>query len=326
MTNAFISHLGVPNGGTPTSPYSDDKYQQFYEQFAGQLLTAFDETHKFGERHLVRNISNQKSARFPATWKAEAAYHIPGTPALGNNRIASNKRTIHVDGSLMSHIFIDDLEEAMNEYEVRSEYAKQIGQALAREYDSRVGQVIIRAARESGTIPGKSPGGTTLTHADAKTDAEKLTELVFTANQTFDEKDVPEMERYCAVLPAQYYMLVQSEKVQNTRFGGHGMMMRGEVPYIGPASIVMTNNLPQTNIASSIEGEKNDYTGDFTNVAAAVWHKTAVGTVKLKDVQTQMTDPDGDIAVVYQGVIMNGKYACGHGILRPECAVEITTA
>lgn len=325
MADALINHLGVPDGGTPTSPYHDDKYQQFYVNFAGEVLTAFDESHVFGALHMMRTVANSKGARFPATWKATAGYHTPGSPVLGNTRIPSNKRTILVDGLLMSHVFIDDLEEAMNEWEVRAEYSKQIGQALSKEFDSRVGQVIVKAARAGGTIGGSnpSPGGTTLSHANAKTDSDKMVELIFNANQVFDEKDVPEGERYAAMKPAQYYGLVQNEKVQNTRFGGHGLMMQAGVPYIGPTSIVKTNNLPSTNIAATVEGEKNDYTGDFTNVAAAVWHKSAVGTVKLKDVQTEMTAPNGDFSIMYQGTLMNGKYAVGHGILRPESAIEI---
>jgi hypothetical protein len=45
--------------------------------------------------------------------------------------------------------------------------------------------------------------------------------------------------------------------------------------------------------------------------------------VSLRDLTTQMTAPNGDFNAVYQGTLALGKMACGHGILRPECAIEI---
>ncbi len=52
--------------------------------------------------------------------------------------------------------------------------------------------------------------------------------------------------------------------------------------------------------------------------------KQALGTVKLMDLAVERTS--GDFEIMYQGTLMAAKYAMGHGILRPECAVEIKTA
>jgi hypothetical protein len=46
-----------------------------------------------------------------------------------------------------------------------------------------------------------------------------------------------------------------------------------------------------------------------------------VGTVKLMDLGVEMA-----YDIRRQGTLIVGKYAMGHGILRPECAVEIKTA
>jgi len=46
-----------------------------------------------------------------------------------------------------------------------------------------------------------------------------------------------------------------------------------------------------------------------------------VGTVKLMDMQTEMSG--SDYGLMYQGTLMVAKYALGHGILRPECAATI---
>ena len=72
---------------------------------------------------------------------------------------------------------------------------------------------------------------------------------------------------------------------------------------------------------ASSTGENNTYNGDFSNVKALVMQKQAIGTVKLMDLAVERTS--GDFEVMYQGTLMAAKYAMGHGILRPECAVEI---
>lgn len=323
-----MTYLGVPDGGTPTSDFSDDKYEEFRDVFSGEVLTAFQEETVFAPYHLVFTAKNGKSMSFPATWKAGARYHVPGTPILGSNRIPANKRIIYIDGNLIADAFIDDLEEAMNHYEVRSIHSTELGQALALEYDSRIAQVLIKAARSPGTIGGTNPshGGSRVSHADAKTDASKLYDMIVDSNRILNEKNVSKKDRYCALEPLQYSALSQVEKVQNTRFGGHGKMIDTSVPYVSNTMILETNNMPNTNIPATIAGERNDYTGDFTNTAGIIWHKSAAGTVKLKGVETQMTAPDGDFNVTYQGHVMLAKYACGTGILRPESAIELATA
>jgi hypothetical protein len=49
--------------------------------------------------------------------------------------------------------------------------------------------------------------------------------------------------------------------------------------------------------------------------------RASVGTVKLLDLAVE-----SDYLIQQQGTLVVAKYAMGHGILRPECAVEIKTA
>jgi hypothetical protein len=87
--------------------------------------------------------------------------------------------------------------------------------------------------------------------------------------------------------------------------------------------LVKTNNLPTTDLSGTVvTGEHNTYYSNFSNIGALVFHESAIGTVQLMGLVTQMTS--SDFKVVYQGTLLVAKYALGHGILRPECAVEIT--
>jgi hypothetical protein len=314
--------LGVANAVSPGNWYDPAAMAEFEEIFTSEVMTAFAETNVFKDLHYTRSITHGKGARFPASWKATARYHEPGTPILGSNQIKLNHRTINVDALLISDVFIDDLEDAMNHFEVRSIFSTELGYALARTYDQYVARVIVLAARAAATITGAF-GGSQLSHEDAATDSARLLAMLWEANQKFDEKDIPSATRYAALKPAQYYMMVQDEKLQNTFLGGHGLMMQGRVPFVGDIAIVKSNNVPSTNVSASVNGEQNVYTGDFTKTVTPVWHRAAVGTVALRELTTQMTAPQGDFHAVYQGTLALGKMAVGHGILRPECAIEI---
>jgi hypothetical protein len=319
MANAVISQLGVVNAATPAN--YDEATALFMKQFSGEVITAFNELNIFAPLHMVRTISQGKSASFAHMGKATARYHTAGVPVLGSNNIKHNETVIKVDNKLIADVFIDELEEAMNHYDVRSEYSKQLGAALAREFDTKLARVIALAARSTNKITGL-PGGSRLTNANAKTDGAVLSALLFDAAQTLDEKDAWEGERYAAFKPAQYYLLVKNKDNLNRDWDGRGSYAEGKAPQIAGIEILKTNNVPTTNVAA-VTGEQNVYSGNFTTTAGLVWQKSAVGTVKLMDLALQKSGADFEI--MYQGTLMLAKYAMGHGVLRPECAIELAT-
>jgi hypothetical protein len=320
MVNAVISQLGVVNAATPAN--YDEANALFMKQFAGEVITAFNEMNIMQNLHMVRTISQGKSASFAHMGKANSRYHVAGVPVLGDNKIPHNETIIKIDDKLIADVFIDELEELKNHYDVRSEYSKQIGAALAREYDQKVARVTVLAARSANAIPSL-PGGSVLTNAAAKTDGVVLSDMLANAAQILDEKDAWEGERYAAFKPAQYYLLVKNKDNLNRWWGGTGSWSEGQVPQIMGIDIMKSNNVPST-LVSAKAGENNTYSGDFSNTAGFVWQKSAVGTVKLMDLALQRSGSDFEI--MYQGTLLLAKYAMGHGILRPECAIEFATA
>lgn len=317
--DAVRSFPGAINNDTGT--YSKDN-ALFLKVFAGEVLTAFEEANVFKPLHLVRTIESGKSASFPVTWKASARYHTPGTPILGSNQIKHNERIITIDDLLIADVFIYNLDEAKNHYDVRQIYSTELGRALAKEFDTRLGRVAVLTARATATISG-GYGGSQLKNTSYHTDGELLAGAAFSAQQILDEKDVPEDDRYMVLRPAQYYLLAQTTKILNRDWGGSGAYADGSVLKVAGLTIVKSNHLPNDNYAGTT-GEQNTYSGDFRDTVAVVFHKTAFGTVKLMDLALEQTGHD--FRVMYQGDMMVAKYAMGHGILRPECAVEISKA
>jgi hypothetical protein len=295
---------------------SGDNRALYLKMYAGEVLGAFAETNVAMSRTTVRSISSGKSAQFPATWKAVSSYHTPGTMITGQ-AMNANERVITLDDLLISPVFIANIDEALSQYEVRGEYAKQAGAALARSMDKNLLQVGILAARASATVSG-GDAGTVLTDANSKVNADALVAQLFEAAQALDEKNVPEQDRFAFLLPDQYYLLVNgSSKAIHKDYGGSGGIAKGEIMEVAGLNIVKTNNLPKTNVNSGPAA----YQGNFSTTSCLVMHRSAVGTVKLVDLAVE-----SDYLVQNQGTLLVAKLAVGHGILRPESAVEIKTS
>ena len=153
MANATVSRLGlVNNSGTGFDAL-------FLKVFSGEVLTAFARNNIFNDAlHSVRTITSGKSAQFPVTGAATAAYHTPGTPLVGANQILANEKIISIDDLLISQAFVSNLDELMNHYDVRATYADELGKALAKTYDQNVAKVIANASRASTTLSGGTGG------------------------------------------------------------------------------------------------------------------------------------------------------------------------
>jgi hypothetical protein len=312
MSDYNASRLGQVNGAGDTDAL-------FLKVFPGEVLNWFNTANKIMPLHMVKNISSGKSAQFPATGNAVANYHVPGTQITGQT-ILANEKIIYIDDLLVADAFVAKIDEAMNHYETRGEYSKQLGEALALTADQNCLIVGVLAARTAATITG-GDAGTAVTDTNAKTSGAELSALMFDAAQALDEHNVSDSDRFAAMLPAQYYLLAQTTNVINKDWGGSGSYAKGTVLEVAGISFVKTNNLPSANISSSPTGTNNTYHGDFSKTAGLVWNRSAMGTVKLMDVVTEK-----EYSVARKGTLMTADYAIGHGVLRPECAVELANS
>ncbi len=319
MANATVSRSGQALA-------ANDPEALFLKMFSGEVLTIFENENVTKGRTMVRSISAGKSAQFPVMGRAGAYYHTPGNEILGGV-IKHNEKVIGIDDLLIAPTFIAEIDEAKNHYDVRGHYSTETGRILAQTWDKHVLQVGVLAARTSvANIPGESPAGTVITEAVAGDfdDEVKLTAAIYQALQTMDEKNIPEMDRVIYVRPAAYWRLINNDKLISKDFSGApGDRSMAYIPRIGGAELVKTNQLPSTNVtASTVEGGSRDsYVGDFTDTEALVMHKSAVGTVQLMDLSTNI---DWDPRRLGNQIV--AKFAVGHGVLRPEAAVELARA
>lgn len=288
----------------------------FLMQFSGEVLVNFDATCVFQDKHLVRSISSGKSAQFPAIGNITAAYHTPGTQLVGTP-VAHNEKIITIDDLLLANVMIADIDEAKNHYEVRSEYSRQMGQALAIAYDKNVARVSVQNARAAAVVPGMA-GGTTINGGTAvRTDGSLISNALFAAAQTFDQNNVPEGDRFAYMRPVSFYAAAKNTTLINKDWGGKGSLAEGKIETLAGIEIVKTNHLPNTNETSDTSVLAK-YRGNYLNTAILVQNRQAVGTVKLMDLSTQ-----GEYQTLFQATAMVARMAVGHGGLRPDCGIEI---
>ena len=311
MANATVSRLGQVNA-------SGDANALFLKVFSGEVLATFQRENQMLNMTSVRQISSGKSAQFPVIGTTSSGYHTPGNEITGSS-IKHAEKTINIDDLLISSAFLSNLDEAKNHYDVRSIYTAEMGRALANTVDQNLLQLAVLGARGSATITGGN-GGKVVTDADADTNADSLIASIFECAQALDEKDVPSTDRFCIVKPAVYYKLVQNDKILNRDFGGqNGVYSDGTVIKVAGVNIVKANTAVNAfaNV-SQVTGTNNTYHGNFSTTVAVVFHKSAIGTVKLMDLGME-----SEYDIRRQGNLMVAKMALGHGILRPESACEI---
>ncbi len=315
MSNANVSRIGQVNG-------ANDVNALFLKVWSGEVLATFMRENKMLGMTQVRSISSGKSAQFPVIGTTSASYHTPGNEILGTS-IKHNEKTVNIDDLLVSSAFIANLDEAKNHYDVRSIYTSEMGRALANTVDKNLLQLAVLSAQASATITGGN-GGTQITDADANTNATSLIASIFECAQALDEKDVPSEDRFCVVKPDIYYQIVQNDKILNRDFGanGNGVYSDGTVIKVAGINIVKSNTAvtAYADNSSAVSGTNNTYNVDAQHVVATVFHKSAIGTVKLMDLAME-----SEYDIRRQGNLMVGKMALGSGIIRPESATLIKT-
>lgn len=295
-----------------------DEFALFLTQFAGEVLTQFDEVNKVLPMVTQRTISNGRSAQFPVIGNTTARYHAPGTEITGS-AIGHNEVTLTVDMPLISDVFIANIDEAMNHYDVRSPYGKKLGNALANQLDKHLLQCAVKAARSAARI-STDFGGSVISVAALDTNMDLLVESLFNAATILDDKNVPEDGRFVYLRPAVYNRLAQNTKVLNKDWGGAGVFADGKVLRVAGIEIFKSTHVPNGVIAgSTTAGGYNDkYIGDFSKTVGVVFTQDTVGALKLQDIQME-----AEYSVRWQGTLMVAKYAMGHGVLNPATSVEL---
>ena len=321
-----------------------DALALFLKVFGGEVLTAFERQAKTLPKVMVRTIANGKSAQFPVMGRTSARYLKQGQSLDdGRKEIKHTEKVITIDGLLTTDVLIYDIEDAMNHYDVRAEYSRQMGEAMAMATDcanyAEMAKLInVRAtATTNENIAGLGAPSMVMVGIKDLTDAAKVGEYVIQAltvmRAEFTKKYIPTGDRtfytspdtYSAILAAlmpnaaNYAALIDPETGNIRNVMGFEIV---ETPHMTKADVVdkpadafdgIGHVFPTTGTAPSFTTPTGTGVINATNVCGMAVHRSAVAVLKLKDMALERARrPE------YQADQIIAKYAMGHGGLRPE--------
>lgn len=294
----------------------------FLKVFGEQVLEAWEQTGIFQNFVTTRTIPYGRQATFPIIGrKRDATYHNPGELITGGN-LNQNEITINVDGVLYDAIFVPEIDELMNHYEVQGPYARQLGESLALRFDAFASQLTALAARNATPPVTGLPVGLRLNNPAITTDADALVRFAFRTARHISENDVGGGTPRIVLRPAQYFLLVQNTKVLYKDYGGSADISKGTVAEVAGMEVVQAkgNRLPATDLSSDTT-IPTQYRGNFTNTVALASNPMAVGCLRVRGFRMTVDQQNDRF-----GYLMVASQVQGMGILRQECAVEWSNA
>jgi hypothetical protein len=258
------------------------------------------------------------------------------------NKIRHAEKQIFIDDVLVSSVFVADIDEMKNHYDVRSIYSTEIGRALAYAADKALIRTAIIGARKGTDRFGNAETRYLGAQQGTGTTGDNLVQALFNVAQKMDEKNVPSNDRFAILTPAKYYQLVNDTSDAINRDyndASNGSVASGMIMSVAGIRILKSNHLPTADESASTGGEsalfgstgvKNDVSGtldagysgaNFTATRGIAFQREGLGTVKLMDLSVE-----SEYIMERMGTLMVAKYAMGHNTLREECLYELTSA
>lgn len=338
-----------------------DERALFLKRWAGEVLLGFKQSTVTDGKVVTKTIDSGKSAQFPLIGSARAGFHIPGQDIIEEggatptylSKPRQNEKIISIDGFMTSSVLVPFIDDAMSHWDTHGPYGRELGQALALEYDIRTLMTMVVGASKAAPLTKDAYGNhgewTTartrrIVKANFMTSAEDAVDAITDIATRMDQDEVPESGRFCAIPPTVYRKLarhandvydpaVASAVVANEAHLGTGANLgTGMVKQIQGITLLKTNRIIGGNDTTPANGTPNlaalgdgyvdshaeshgtDYSGDYASVRAVAWQKdTAVGIVKLRDLQFET-----ERQLRLMSDLMVGFYSVGHGVLHEK--------
>lgn len=332
---AALLETGISNPGKNLSAGERDAL--FMKVFSGEVLTAFARNTVMMSRHQVRTIDHGKSASFAVMGRTRAKYLAPGN-SLDDQRkkFEHTEKVISIDGLLTADCLITDIDDAMNHYDVRVEYSRQLGEALAQSADCAIINELANMAAKDATVPENIPDNGTgadkvkgtgksfefetgIAISQSADYGNKIIEGLLAARAAFTKNYVPMGDRYCLLTPEGYSALIKALMPDSANYQALFDPNSGKLQTICGFEVIEVPHL----LNEGVDG-KHTLNAKYTDAGlqGIVFHRSAVGTVKLKDLAMERAR-----RAEYQADQIIAKYAMGHGGLRPEAVgVFVQTA
>lgn len=312
-----------------------DKLALFLKVFGGEVLTAFTRRSVTMDKHMVRTIQNGKSASFPVMGRTAGYYLAPGASLdTARGEIKHSEVVITIDGLLTSDVLIYDIEDAMNHYDVRAEYSAQIGEALAIAADGAVLAELAKLCNKLSAVNENIAGlgtssvlsiGSKAAVTDQAAIGTAILKALTVARAKLTRNYAPASDRKFYTTPENYSAILAALLPNAANYAALTDPETGNIRNVMGFEVIEVPHLTAGGAGDDLIGTNQKHAFPavssatvpvaLDNIVGLYHHRSAVGTVKLRDMALERARrPE------YQADQIIGKYAMGHGGLRPEAA------
>ena len=284
-----------------------------------ETLEAFNRRNVFMSLVMRQTIQSGKAGQFIIGGKTDGSdtdTYARGTQ-IDISDVELDERTIVLERPVYVAKRIDQFEERVAHYDVRSPITNMMGETLAYKVDGKIADTVWTASQGQApdgplaSNPGPNaniviatPGSTAMEKGDA------LAEAIFEGKAVLEEND-DYGEAVVVVSPKDYGYLVQSGQAVNADFtSGNGGYDTGTVMQVAGVRILSSNNLKGATAAGKAKLRGLLFTMD------------CAGVLELIGLRTNQEDQIDFL----DSTLMTAYYAIGTGVLRPESAVAILDA
>ena len=307
---AYTGAASIITGGTTTNDLSRDIYIETLEAFNRTLV---------GLTNVRRqSIPTGKAGQFIIGGKTSDAT-TPATYARGTQVDVTDaefdERTIVLARPIYEAKRVDQFEERVAHYDIRSVITNQMGESLGNKVDKEVFDTILTASAGTGLVSNPDAGQVAaITYTGtAKAKGDLIAEAIFEAAARIQMNDVNDAP-VCVLAPIDYANLVQSDRAVNADYtNGNGGIDSGMVMEVAGVRVLRSNNLKGTKGGVGEAAEK---------LLGLVFTPEAAGVLELIGMTTNQEKQIDFL----DATLMTAYYANGMGVLRPECAVALMEA
>jgi hypothetical protein len=271
--------------------------------------------------------------------------HTPGVELLGQD-VAIDKGTIPIDNIMVAHYDIAGDHTQLAHFEALEPFARKLGRSLATQFDQRLIQLGINAARTAastgfhngGNVQTRTAGSVEAAYALSSGGADNISDDIAELARLMDEDNVPEDGRFLLITPYIREVLTLGDRTTwfdrdlsaatsdlNSRRLGviHGFTM------LGP-----TNHIPTTNITTG----PSQYQGIFAVGASPIAEPVALALCGAQEGSAAIgyvAAGDPKLGPIYahrhyderrNTTFMKAQMMNGADVLAPWCAGSIEVA
>ena len=292
----------------------------------------FDST--FMRMHALSEGASSHDFPFFGETTEDAEHHVPGQFIEGGT-ITNDKLNVAIDDPIIKALRLPYVDQALSKWDLVAPYIKECVRKVAEKIDRRGFVVLANAARTAavsnvhlgGTVVSRTGLATLALHyPNSSSGADNFCSDLSDMARQWDEKNIPQDNRYAFISPYLKQVLTKSNRITNRDYnnGSPGADINNrKLGIVEGFQLVETLHLPSTNITTDLSKYNGDFSIGGTGRPAALClyngnAKGALGCVHIGGLQTKVTWDDNR-----ECWLAKAKMMLGIGKVEVWCAGEI---